>query len=186
MPDKKFKLTHKIPIELFAECDTRVEVRINDVSCFTKQYASDTLHKEVLELVHDYDQATKNTMSFLFSGDREVEKRSLKIKQICINDQTLNLFNAEYFPELNQEWWEQLNDSDKKKYNERIYGTMGSEFGWYGEINFYYCCGLDQRDKFRYNNQSNDTTRLLDERLNWIYLDQKSVKEYNKINDQST
>ena len=66
-----------------------------------------------------------------------------------------------------------------KKYEIIIYGATGSEFGWYGEINFYYCCGVDLRTKFGYNN-SDVNNQVLHERLNWIYLDESSVRGYNK------
>tara|TARA_R110000782_G_scaffold106289_2_gene194498 strand:- start:7 stop:570 length:564 start_codon:yes stop_codon:yes gene_type:complete len=179
MNNTKLIFKHQIPIELFAETNTALTVLINNEVCFKKNYPENNKYKEVIEFEKEYSDGAKNTISFLFTGEQEVEKKSLKILQIGINDQMLNLFNAEYFPKLNQEWWEQLNDSDKKKYNERIYGTMGSEFGWYGEINFYYCCGVDLRTKFGYNN-SDVNNQVLHERLNWIYLDESSVRGYHK------
>ena len=179
MNNTKLIFKHEIPIEVFAECNTTVELLIKNESCFKKEYKANTIHKEVIQFEKEYSDGAKNTISFLFTGEQEVEKKSLKILQIVVNGQVLNVYNAEYFPDINQEWWEQLSDEDKNKYNEIIYGATGSEFGWYGEINFYYCCGVDLRTKFGYNN-SDVNNQVLHERLNWIYLDESSVRGYNK------
>ena len=183
MNNTKLIFKHEIPIEVFAECNTTVELLINNEICFKKEYKANTIHKEVIELNHEYNGSKKNTMSFLFSGEREVEKKYLKISHVIIHKQTMNIVNAEYFPDINQEWWEQITPAEKDGHNETIYGKTGSVFGWYGEINFYYCCGFDLRDKFRYNIENNDNTRLLDERLNWIFLDENSIKKHNTLND---
>ena len=153
---------------------------INNEVCFKKNYPGNNKYKEIIEFEKEYSDGVKNTISFLFSGEQEVEKKSLKILQICINGQVLNVYNAEYFPKINEMWWEHLSDEDKNKYNEIIYGATGSEFGWYGEINFYYCCGVDIKSQFRYNT-CNTNNQVLHERLNWIYLDESSVRGHTKI-----
>jgi hypothetical protein len=180
MNNTKLIFKHQIPIELFAETGTALTVLINNEVCFKKNYPENNKYKEVIEFEKEYRDGAKNTISFLFTGEQEVEKKSLKILQIGINGQSINIYNAEYFPKINEMWWEQLNDEDKNKYNEIIFGATGAEFGWYGEINFYYCCGVDLKSWFRYNN-SNTNNHVLHEKLNWIYLDENSVRGHNKI-----
>jgi len=179
MTNNRLIFKHRIPIELSAETNTALTVLINNEVCFKKNYLGNKKHKEVIEFEKEYSDGTKNTISFLFSGEREVAKKSLKILQICINRQVLNVYNAEYFPKINDDWWEQLNTKEKNKYTELIYGRTGAEFGWYGEINFYYCCGVDLKSWFRYSN-SNSHNNLLHERLNWIYLDENSMRGHYK------
>ena len=180
MNNTKLIFKHQIPIELFAETNTALTVLINNEVCFKKNYPENNKYKEVIEFEKEYSDGAKNTISFLFTGEQEVEKKFLKILHVCINGQVLDTYNAEYFPKINEVWWEQLNAKDKDKYTEMIYGATGAEFGWYGEINFYYCCGVDLRTTFRYNNSSTNN-HVLHERTNWIYLDENSVKAHNKI-----
>lgn len=181
MTNTKLIFTHEIPVELFAQCNVSLEILINNVSLFKKQYSANEVHKEVITFEHEYVESRKNKITFMFLGNTEVEKKYLKILQICLNKQILNRYNAEYFPTINPEWWQQLTQEDKEKQKEIIYGKTGAEFGWYGEINFYYCAGFDYRSHFRYNRDVTDYAKLLGERINWVFLDENSVRKYNKV-----
>jgi len=180
MTNNKLIFGHQIPIEVSAECDTSVQVLVNDRPVWENKYKKGLKHNEVIEFDEDYKDAKKNKLTFLFSGTDEVEKKYLKIFQITMNKQIFNLYNAEYFPNINREWWEQLTPDQKDYYNQVIYGKTGSEYGWYGEINFYYCTGFDFRSKTRYNQNTTDKHILLGEKQNWIYLDQDSNGVHNK------
>ena len=67
------------------------------------------------------------------------------MSQISINGQSIDVYNAEYFPEINTDWWQRLDIQEQEKYNDMIYGNIGNTFGWYGEVNYYYCSGFDFR-----------------------------------------
>lgn len=181
MTNSKLIFKHEIPIELSAECNVSLEVLINGKLMWKKNYDGNVKHNEVIAFENEYTDAKKNKLTFLFSGNKEVEKKHFKISQIAINKQILNLYNAEYFPVINQEWWQQLNSDEKAQHQETIYGKTGSEYGWYGEINFYYCAGFDYRSHLRYNQDTTDETKLLGEKINWVYLDQSSNQIHNKI-----
>jgi hypothetical protein len=179
--NSKLTFTHEIPIEMYAECDLSLEILINETTVYKTQCSANTVHRQVINFEHEYIDSKKNKLTFLFSGDAEVEKKHLKILQICLNKQFLNRYNAEYFPDLNPEWWQDLSEEEKIKQKEIIYGNTGAVFGWYGKINFYYCVGFDQRSRFYYNRDTNDHTRLMGEKINWIFLDENSTKAHNKI-----
>jgi len=171
---------HEISVEVFAQCNVSLELLINDETVFRKQYIPETTHNETIEFEHEYAEGVKNKMTFMFSGEAEVEKKYLKILQICLNEQTLNKYNAEYFPIINPDWWQQLTLKERDELNETIYGKTGAQFGWYGEINFYYCAGFDYKSHFHYNNTI-DHARIIGEKVNWIFLDKNSNSIPNKI-----
>jgi hypothetical protein len=172
---------HEIPVEIFAECKVSLEVLINDETVFRKQYIPGSTYNEKIEFDHEYTEGVKNKMTFMFSGEAEVEKKYLKILQICLNEQILNKYNAEYFPKINLEWWKYLTQKEKNKVNDQIYGKVGAHFGWYGEINFYYCAGFDYKSHFHYNTNIVDYTKILGEKINWVFLDKNSNSITNKI-----
>lgn len=174
---------HIIPFRVFGQdCDVHLEVKINDDQMYAQRFEAGHVHTETINLRKDYDDASKNRLSFTFSGETEIEKKYLEIGQILINGQAINKYNAEYFPILNKEWWEGLTDQEQYQYNKIIYGNSGNKFGWYGEINFYYYCGLNSSSMIYYNNNSKeDVDRLLDVSTNWIYKDKTSAKFYRRF-----
>lgn len=174
---------HTIPFRVFGEdCDVHLVVKINDEQIYEQNFEAGVEHTQTINLDKVYDDASKNRLSFLFSGDAEIEKKYLKIGQILINDQAINKYNAEYFPELNQDWWQGLTQQEQYEYNKIIYGNSGNHFGWYGEVNFYYYCGLNSSSMIYYNNNSKeDVDRLLDVSTNWIYKDKTSAKFYRRF-----
>jgi len=117
-------------------------------------------------------------LSFQFAGPPLTANKYLRINSIAVNNQKLNVLNSEYFPEIDKEWWEVLSTDEKQKYEDIIYGKAGNTFGWWGEVNFYYCTGVNFKSKMRYH--LNDNRILLHEQVNWIFLDKDSIKDYNK------
>ena len=181
MSNKKLIFNHEIPIEIFGECAVSLEVLVNDQSMFKKNFNSNNVHKEVIQFKKEYPDIQKNKISFLFTGDKEVENKFLKINQICLNKQILNRFNSEYLPDINPAWWEHLSDEQKQKHQETIYGRTGSHYGWYGEINLYYGVGFDLASRFNFQSEKEDYSRVLGEKIDWIFLDEHSVGMHNTV-----
>jgi hypothetical protein len=188
MTNRKLICKHDIPIEIFSECDVSLEVLINDDPFFKKTYKQDHKHSEVIQFEKEYTDVKKNKISFLFSGEKEVEKKYLKINQVCLNNQILNKYNSEYLPDINPEWWNNLTEQEQEHYNETMYGLTGCYYGWYGEINLYYGVGFDASSRFKFESSSKDYSRIIGEKIDWIYLDEDSVKLHtlsdNKIKTQ--
>ena len=182
MSNTKLIFNHAIPIEVFTEADAAtVKLLINGEICFEKEYNGNTVHRELIQFDREYEDSSKTKMSFLFSGTREVENKHIKILQLSINKQSVNIYNAEYFPEIDTGWWQSLNTEEKEKQNTVIHGKANNTFGWYGEINYYYCCGFDMRSRFNYNKKDQDPEILLHRKRQWIFLDKDSVKGHEKI-----
>lgn len=181
MKEQQLLLKHEIPIQVQAECDVSLKVSVNEKEMWTKEYVRDTAHNEIIEFENQYSDAEKNKLTFSFSGEREVEHKHVRILKIIINKQILNLYNAEYFPLLDREWWQGLSNEEKEFQQAKIYGNAGSEFGWYGDINFYFCTGFNYRSRIRYNKNKKDPAQILGEKLNWIYADQNANKMHNRI-----
>ena len=117
MRNQKLSFKHEIPIEIFSECEVYLEVLVNDNTVFKKTYKQDRKHSEVIQFEKEYMDVKKNKITFLFSGEKEVEKKYLKVKQICLNKQILNKYNSEYLPEINPEWWKSLTAEEQEQYN---------------------------------------------------------------------
>lgn len=179
---KKMKLDflHKIPLEVNASgVDTHLVIQINAQTVFEKTYAPGP-HTDIVEFSFAYDNSVKNKMEFVWTGAKEVANKHLRIRNIEINKQVLNLYNAEYFPNINNDWWQSLSNEEIDHYEEVIYGKTGNTFGWYGSINLYYCTGVDLRARYEYNNLDNDTRKLLHEGKNWIFANKDDAKIHHK------
>jgi len=178
---------HRIPIEYFSgDHDTQLKISVNDREIMSRELPKDQTEKITIEFVNNYNEGYKNKITFDWHGGHEHEGKFIKIKNINIHDQILNINNAEYFPELNPEWWESLTQQQQDHYNEIIYGKTGGVFGWYGQINFYFCTGLDFRSRTLYNKGNTSSRKLLSEQTVWIYQDKSIAKIYHKDeNDRS-
>ena len=173
---------HSIPVEVFTEAETmHIKLLINGESCFEKEYAGGVIHKDLIHFDREYDNGSKNKMSWHLSGTQEVEEKYLKVSQISINGQSIDVYNAEYFPEINTDWWQRLDIQEQEKYNDMIYGNIGNTFGWYGEVNYYYYSGFDFRAKSLYKKDNRDPEILLHKKNNWIFLDKDSAKGHDRI-----
>ena len=178
-----FKLKHQIPIAVLSgDTATHLRLEINGESVLEKTFDASFLVDATLQFDYDYHSGARNKMSFKWTGSAEHEKKSFSIKQININDQMINLYNAEYFPEINDAWWNGLKDEQKQEYNKIIYGKAGDTFGWYGEINFYFCTGIDLKCKHKFNKNNRDARKLLNEQNDWIFLDKNDSRVYHKVN----
>ena len=186
MRNQKLSFKHEIPIEIFSECEVYLEVLVNDNTVFKKTYKQDRKHSEVIQFEKEYMDVKKNKITFLFSGEKEVEKKYLKVKQICLNKQILNKYNSEYLPEINPEWWKSLTAEEQEQYNKTMYGMTGSYYGWYGEINLYFGVGFDVASRFKFESSVIDYSRIIGEKIDWIYLDENSVKKHHTLSYNKT
>lgn len=173
---------HEIPLTISTtNQQSRVTVKVNGVEKFNKKFDPGTNDvKATFE--HSYVEGAKNNVSFEWEGfGQEDRDKGMKINQIIINGQALNVHNAEYFPTLNPVWYSNLNDDEKKMYNERIYGKAGKIFGWFGRVNFYYCTGFDYRSRNIYNVQNKSVSKILAEKVDWVYYDRDFAKLYHRV-----
>jgi hypothetical protein len=173
---------HHIPVEVLSgDVPTTIRIEINNIAVAEKNFKPNSVDQHVFEFDHLYEEAVKNKICFKWHGTTEHENKYVKIENITINDQILNLYNAEYFPIISDEWWNSLEDQQKEEYNEIIYGKAGNKFGWYGEINFYYCTGVNFQSRHHFNKSNRDPRKLLNEQNDWIFLDKSDAKVYHKV-----
>ena len=175
MNDRQLIFENIIPLEVYTDTGpASLVITLNDKKVFNKVYAESTTHKETVRFEAEHDDGAFNKLSFAFSGPPLTANKHLRVESIKVNKQPVNVLNSEYFPEIDESWWSGLSSEKQQKFNDIIYGKAGNTFGWWGEINFYYCSGFDYKSKMRYNRYDNRT--LLHEQINWVYLDEASIK----------
>jgi hypothetical protein len=180
---KRLIFEHSIPVEVYSQTqETNLKITINDDKVFEKTFVSGVRHDDVIQFVKTYNDGVKNKITFLWSlsGQKEDSNKHLIIRDIIINKQLVNVYNALYYPKIKKEWWAQLSDDEKSYYRTLIYGNAGKKFGWYGEIVFYYCTGYDYKSRYLYNKNYKDNKKILSEKASWIYLDLSYAKEYHR------
>jgi hypothetical protein len=178
MNNQSLNFFHEIPIEVYHEnTDVSIKVSINDLVMFEKVYSPGVVHTETIRFHNEYIESNKNTICFDFSGDAEAQHKYLKINSILINNIWLNLFNADYRPILNQEWWDSLPEEEQESYLDIIYGINGNTFGWFGKIIFKFAAGYDWKSKF---NKESHMATILNSKENWIFLDETDNQPWEK------
>ena len=70
---------NQIQFEVFAECNTSVIVKIDNIEYFNRDYKANELHTENLDFYHDYNDGDRSYLEFFFTGEREVAKKYLKV-----------------------------------------------------------------------------------------------------------
>ena len=169
MNNQSLNFLHKIPIEVYHDnADVLVKISINDSIKFEKVYSPGVIHTDTVTFRNEYVDSNSNTICFDFSGDAEAYTKYLKINSILINNVWLNLYNADYKPALNQDWWNNLTESEQESYLDKIHGMNGNTFGWFGQISFKFLAGYDWKSK---QLQEPNISTILGIKQDWIYLD---------------
>lgn len=173
---------HQIPIEVYHDTDdVEVSISVNQELKFKKKYIRNIIHRDLVEFRHEYKDAEKNSVTVTFGGTLETANRYLKIKSILINNVYINIYDADYRPILDKIWWNSLNEDNKEKYLDVIYGKNGNTFGWFGEISFSYACGYNTMSKQFYND-SIDV--ILSKKVDWIFLESAHNNPWERKNDK--
>jgi hypothetical protein len=183
MTDKQIFFSHVIPVQVFSKTQkTNLKLFVNESLVYEKIFEPGIENEETIMFDRIYTNGTKNKISFFWSrqDQKEDSDKLLSIKDILIKKQPLNVHNAEYFPIIDQFWWSGLNDKERSYFNDIIYGKSGKKFGWFGEINFYFCSGVNFGSKHLYNIFYKDSRKLVSENIQWIYDDESCVKTYNR------
>ena len=175
MSNRRLTFENIIPLEVYTDTGpASLLITLNDKKIFEKDYSESFTHKELVKFEAEYDDGSFNKLSFVLSGPPLTANKHLQIESININKQPINVLNSEYFPEIDESWWQDLSMEEQQKFNDIIYGKAGNKFGWWGEVNFYYCAGFDYKSKMRYNRHDNRS--ILHEQIDWVYLDEASIK----------
>ena len=182
--DRQIFFNHVIPVKVFSKTQkTKLELFVNESPVYEKIFEPKIENEETILFDKIYTNGTKNKISFFWSGQGQLEDsdKLFSINNILIKKQPLDIYNAEYFPQIDESWWSGLNDREKVHFNDIIYGKSGKSFGWFGEINFYFCSGIDFRSKHLYNILCKDNRKLVNEKIHWIYDDESCIKKtYNR------
>jgi hypothetical protein len=139
---------NQIQFEVFAECNTSVIVKIDDVEYFKRNYKANVLYTENLDFYHDYNDGGRSYLEFFFTGEREVATKYLKVNSIYINNTYTSNLGHYYYPDINPEWWNSLTPEQQKEVNHNIHINNGGHFGWYGRIKYEMRTAMDTNSHY--------------------------------------
>ena len=162
-------LKHSIEVETFCTHFSEVEIFVNDLKCYTKQYQANKKYKDIIEFEYDYQDSTKNQLKILYSGDQKSQERYFKIESLLINNQNVELQNSNYTPNFNQAWIDSLDPKTKDSILQIVYGNHNSHYGWFGNITYKYYTSKDKKSKDKYYKQLDIMEKVIKQRINWIY-----------------
>ena len=180
LSNRSLNFFHEIPIEVFHETnEVYVKLSINNFLIFEKTFLPGILHCETIKFYKEYDESCKNIICFDFFGNKDAQNKFIKIKSISINNIWLNLYNANYKPLLNPEWWDSLTSNEQENYLDIIHGKNGNTFGWFGKVFFEFAAGYDRKSKIKMRRVSN-INEILSSNLDWVYLDNYENSPWEK------
>ena len=138
-------LKHSIEVETFSTHFSEVEIFVNDLKCYTKQYQANKKYKDIIEFEY------------------------FKIESLLINNQNVELQNSNYTPNFNQAWIDSLDPKTKDSILQIVYGNHNSHYGWFGNITYKYYTSKDKKSKDKYYKQLDIMEKVIKQRINWIY-----------------
>ena len=162
---------HTIPIEIYSnEHESKLTMHINGETKYSNYFATGT-HTTLVRFNHSYVDGAKNTLKITYHGEDESTSKYLKVKNILINGIKLNIFNANYKPRFNDDWWSSLDHETKQSYLDSIHGANGNQFGWFGDISWTYYTGVDRRSKMktRTSAQYDNIDDIVGMKMEWVY-----------------
>jgi hypothetical protein len=170
----KLNFGHDIGFEIFQDnADPALEISINGTVVFNETFEKGIVHARSANFYHEYLDRKKNCVRFTFSGPAESANRYVKLKRISINSTYINVMQNYWKPEINQEWWDTLNESAQKEMKKRIYGNNNAIFGWYGTFDYYFNSGIDFSSKYKGCEEDLDTQIGI--RPLWITLSKNTI-----------
>lgn len=125
----KLNFKNEFSFEVYCDVESQVEIQINKEQKFLETFQAKTLHKRSIEFYHDYTDGKVNKVEFLFSGEKEVSNKYLKINSLYVNSKKIDQLSYYYFPIIDEKW---LTPENKN----RIYVNNSGIFGWYGRIKY--------------------------------------------------
>lgn len=132
----ELKFRNQIQFEVFAQCSTKLVVQVDGVEHFNKNFEADKKYIEKLDFYHSYKDGGRSNLEFLFTGEKEVAKKYIKINSIYINNTYISQLQGYYYPDINPEWWDSLSKKQQQEMNDVIYINSGGHYGWYGRIKY--------------------------------------------------
>ena len=121
----KLNFHHEINFQVFQDnADPTLTIEVNGNTVFDETFQKNVLHTRSAKFYFEYDDCTKNCLRITFSGPCESSNRYVKMKGLSVNETYLNMLNCYYNPILNPDWWNNLNEQDKKEIKSRIYACF--------------------------------------------------------------
>ena len=133
----RYNLTNYIFISAFNEESAHnVKVKINGKAIFEKELTKNHDHQLKITESFDYKEAGPAIIEIQWDGEQECEKKFMKIKNVIVNDQTIESHSVMITPIKNDYIRGLLSTKEGTDfYNKHIFNP-GKQHGWYGNYKF--------------------------------------------------
>lgn len=119
-----------------SESDVKILVAIDSDCMVERNYVLPTSpQKDTIVFEYDYQNQTRHELNIVFSGELSNQKM-LTLHSIFVNQQRIDPLNSYYYPEIDDDWWNSLDEEQKNYFKNSIYLNNGGQFGWFGRIKY--------------------------------------------------
>jgi len=172
-----FNLKNYFAISAFnAESSHKITVKINQKKIFQKELTKNKEHQMKIEDYFDYTGPSINSIEIKWVGERDCEKKYLKIYKVIVNDQHLTPHSVMVTPTQNHYIENLLSTKEGTAFYKNKLFSPGHEHGWYGLYKFDFL--LDRQNiKDKKQQSLIETTGIMQPH---IYSDATKGKHYRK------
>jgi len=119
-----------------SDSDVKILVAIDLGLVAKRNYVLPTSpQKDTIVFEYDYQNQTRYELNIFFSGESS-DQKMLTLHSIFVNQQRIDPLNSYYYPEIDDNWWNSLDEEQKNYFKNSIYLNNGGQFGWFGRIKY--------------------------------------------------
>jgi len=167
----KLNFKNEFSFEVYCDVESKVEIQINEEEKFVETFQAKTIHKRNVDFYHNFVDGSTNKLEFMFSGEKEVSNKYLKINSLYVNNKKIDQLAYYYFPIIDEKWL-------TPEIKDRIYVNNSGIFGWYGRIKYEVRAVLDGNSHYiAGENPDYALTRVLGfSNKNLVYQNNKNIR----------
>lgn len=119
-----------------SDSDVKILIAIDSDCMVERNYVLPTSpQKDTIVFEYDYQNQTRYELNIFFSGESS-DQKMLTLHSIFVNQQRIDPLNSYYYPEIDDNWWNSLDEEQKNYFKNSIYLNNGGQFGWFGRIKY--------------------------------------------------
>jgi DNA topoisomerase VI subunit B len=173
----RYNLQNYLAISAFNSVSTHeIKIKINGKMFFEKKLTKNKEHHLKISDYFDYKNPSTNTIEIIWNGDKEDEKKFLKLYTIVVNNQHIQPHTSMITP-IQSEYIKNLLSTEQgvKFYRKKILNP-GHHHGWYGTYRFRFLIDHRQMEDFEHVSLIESTGIIHTS----IHTDPNKIKYYRK------